>query len=108
MQNEPTAPSRVKAMLDVLGPALTSLEPKKLPCQVSSNCRLSPFAAAARSACEGGRRAFGGGVKCTLLPMDCACQGTPAGVEMLEDVGVLNAAQSPACTNTCLMTPTSV
>ena len=29
--------------------------------------------------------------------MDCACQGAAAGVDTLKDVGVLNAAQSPAC-----------
>ncbi len=76
-------------------PALSILEPIKLPCQVSSSCRLSPLATTARSASVGCFSAFGGGVNCTLLPMDCACQGAVAGVDIAEP-GLLNAAQSPA------------
>ena len=76
-------------------PALSSLEPIKLPCQVSSSCKLSPLATAARSASVGCFSALGGGVNCTLLPMERACQGAVAGVDMAEP-GLLKAAQSPA------------
>ena len=43
-------------------PALSSLEPAKLPCQVSSSCKLSPLSTAARSASVGCFSALGGGV----------------------------------------------
>lgn len=80
-------------------PALRSLEPVKLPCQVSSSCRPSPLATASRSAGLACRSAFGaGGVNCTPLEGVSACvKASQAGAAAAAPgLGVVNDAQSPA------------